>query len=201
MNKNEVIKNTYNAFEFIEKLYLECTYLIKEIEGILAQEPEEFIIGRPSGYQISSRKSNGLEPINVNYWMTKGLAIFFILKNRTTVKGGMTHSKIEKDNKVIYIRISLHEPEYKQPEMISGVLYEFEKLSEPKKWPGKIEALMQHFEYSKNKFLATLPDVNYEDSYVRVKGKFLSHHLFDINSSDEIKNKVIDPALELFRKV
>jgi len=34
-DKSEVIHQTTLAFDFIQKLYLEVSYLIKEIEGIL----------------------------------------------------------------------------------------------------------------------------------------------------------------------
>ena len=42
MNKSELIAQTRLAFEFIQKLYFEISYLIKEMEGLLAEEEEEF---------------------------------------------------------------------------------------------------------------------------------------------------------------
>ena len=48
-NKNDLIEQTYLAFDFIQKLYLEVSYLIKEIEGNLQEEKEKFIIGKPGG--------------------------------------------------------------------------------------------------------------------------------------------------------
>jgi hypothetical protein len=53
-NKSEIIEQTNLAFDFIEKLYLESSYLIKEIEGNLNEEEEKFVIGKPSGYGIST---------------------------------------------------------------------------------------------------------------------------------------------------
>ena len=44
MNKDKLIKQTENAFEFVQKLYFECSYLIKELEGLLAEEKENFIM-------------------------------------------------------------------------------------------------------------------------------------------------------------
>ena len=50
-----LVEQTNLVFDFLQKLYLEVSYLIKEIEGILYGEEEKFIIGRPSGYSISAR--------------------------------------------------------------------------------------------------------------------------------------------------
>ena len=49
MSSQNLIRQTKNAFEYIQKLYLESSYLIKEMEGLLKEEEENFIIGRPSG--------------------------------------------------------------------------------------------------------------------------------------------------------
>ena len=57
VDKAHLMEQTNLAFDFIQKLHLEVSYLIKEIEGILYEEEEKFIIGRPSGYEISARSS------------------------------------------------------------------------------------------------------------------------------------------------
>ncbi|MCK5099062.1 MAG: hypothetical protein KAR45_13225, partial [Desulfobacteraceae bacterium] len=61
-NKTEIAKQIKNAFEFIQKLYNESSYLVKEIEGQLSESEYKFQILRPSGYSISARSSTGLEP-------------------------------------------------------------------------------------------------------------------------------------------
>lgn len=48
MNKTELVEQTYLAFDFLTKLFHESAYLIKEIEGLLGKEPEDFLIGKPS---------------------------------------------------------------------------------------------------------------------------------------------------------
>lgn len=200
MNKNEIIKNTDNAFEFVEKLYLESTYLIKEIEGMLAQEMEEFVIGKPRGYQVSALNSNGLEQRLVSMWMTKKLGVFFVPKAMTkTGSRSQTITKFEKDKKVFYLRILLHGNELKEPEVWSGVMYGFEDKHNEK--PRKFEEMMLSYESYEKTYFAGFPNVDYEDTYVNFKGDFVSNHLYDINTSEEIKKKVIDPALVLFRKV
>lgn len=40
MNKKEIVEQTKLAFDLLEKLYFESSYLIKEIEGILSQEEQ-----------------------------------------------------------------------------------------------------------------------------------------------------------------
>jgi len=44
MEKSEIIEQTKVAFDFIQRLYLETSYFIKEIEGILKLEDEDFQI-------------------------------------------------------------------------------------------------------------------------------------------------------------
>ena len=49
MDRSEIVQQTKLAFDFIQKLYFEVSYLIKEIEGLFAEEEEGFILCRPSG--------------------------------------------------------------------------------------------------------------------------------------------------------
>ena len=65
-NKSGIIEQTNLAFDFIQKLNLEVSYLIKEVEAMLSEEGERFIIGNPAGYGISARSSTGLETANVS---------------------------------------------------------------------------------------------------------------------------------------
>ena len=59
----DIVMQTKNAFDFVQKLFFEVSYLIKEIEGMVQQETEEFVIVKPSGYHVTTRTSTGLEPI------------------------------------------------------------------------------------------------------------------------------------------
>ena len=38
MSKEQIIKQTKLAFDLVRRLYLETSYFIKEVEGILQQE-------------------------------------------------------------------------------------------------------------------------------------------------------------------
>jgi len=197
-DKNNLPEQTNLAFDFIQKLYLEVSYLVKEIEGILGEEG--FVIGRPKGYQISSRSSSGLEPVNVNLWLLKKFGIFFAPKDEIGFERGQTKLSIEIGAKVLYLRVILNDKAISEPTIYSGVLYDIQK--QPKAtWPKKFEQAMQHIEYHDEKiFKNNSEQVEYEDAYIRFKGKFIINSLFDINDSEAIINRIIEPSLKLYRK-
>jgi len=200
MNKNEIKNSVNNVFAFIEKLYLETSYLIREIEGLLADEPEEFIIGRTGGYQVTFLSSKGLEQRNVVNWLARSMAVFFVPKNETDERGGVTITKIDRLAKIIYLRISLNEKEYAQPQVVFGVLSGFQKNNGPDNWPKKIEDLIGHIEYNRRSFFSNLPNVSSETQAINIYGTLSSQPLFDINNSNEIKKLIVDPALKLYRE-
>ena len=85
-NKTEITKQIKNAFEFIQKLYNESSYLIKEIEGQLGENEYRFQILKTSGYSISARSSTGLEPNNVNLWLLRKFGVAFVGESNTELK-------------------------------------------------------------------------------------------------------------------
>ena len=198
-NKNEIVEQTNLAFDFIEKLYLESSYLIKEIEGILNEEEDKFVIGRPAGYAISSISSRGLEPNNVRLWLLKKFSVFFIPKEKTALKGGGTITKIDKDLKILYLRIVLYDKNIMEPTVYSGVLYNIEKKPETK-WPSKFEQVMANLEYNDNKVFKDINKINYENIYIKIQGELIKNSLYEINDSETIVKKIIKPSLELYRK-
>lgn len=196
--KKELIEQTNLAFDFIQKMYLEVSYLIKEIEGILHEEEEIFEIGRPSGYAISARSSIGLESTNVNLWLMKKLAVFFC-SQKLTKPGtrGTTITKIENNLKVLYLRIVLNDKNNGEPTIYSGVLYDIQKK---KKWFEKFEQVMQFIEYNDSKIFKDTKKIDYEDVWIKFKGKLIKNNLFEINDSKSILKTIIKPSLELYRK-
>jgi hypothetical protein len=196
--KEEVIAQTKLAFDFLQKLYQEITYLIKELEGQLAQEDEEFIIGRPSGYGVTTRNSTGLEPINVNLWLYRKLSVFFVPKNSTQLSRGQTITRFGPDSKILYFRFVLSDKDLKEPVIYFGVLRNLEKKR--KGWPEKIEQVMAHFEYNEHRVFKGGENIEYEDGYLTFTGRLLSVNLYDIDSSQDISEKLITPALKLFRE-
>lgn len=197
MNKREIVEQTKLAYEFMDKLYFESSYLIKEIEGLLKQEDEEFIIGRPAGYGITAKGSTSLD--QVENWLLKKFSVFFIPKESTKIERGNTITQFKDDLKIIYLRIVLHGKNISEPKIYIGVLKGLSTKTEEKKWPEKIEHIMGHIEYNENKIFKDISNINYEDTYLTIKGKLIETNLFDITNSNDITDKLIKPALKIFR--
>ncbi len=198
MSKKELVSQTKIAFDLIQKLYLEVSYLIKETEGLLAREEENFLIGRPSGYAINYRGSSGLESSNVSFWLMRNLSVFFVAEANTETKGGQTYTQFGLGSKIIYLRICLDGRNLPEPLIYSGVLYDFMKKSGNPKL-AKIEQVMAHIEYRESQVFKDPACIDYEDGYLKFKGKLNNTPLYDINSSQELVEKIINPALALYR--
>lgn len=198
MDKTEVVHQTKLAFDFIQKLYLETSYLIKEIEGLLAEEDENFVIGRTSGYSITNRSSSGLEASNVSFWVLKKLSVFFVSNEFTKSAGSGTNTKIDEKLKLIYFRIILDDRSLSEPYIVVAVFYDFVDLHRK---ISKFEQQMAVFEYRESKLASEKETLDYEDNNIKFKGKLFRVNLFDINSSDDILNQIITPALNIYRKL
>lgn len=193
----DLVTQTKNAIDFIQKLYFEISYLIKEIEGVLREEKETFVIGKPSGYSVNTRTSTGLEPINVEMWLPKAFVVFFVPEDRVKTYQGQTITKITKDLKVILIYIELQGKEVTNPKIIFA---QVNNIVSKKPNLDKFEHFLSRFTYSSRKIFSNPPDINFEDSLGSFKGKFDSENLFSINNSEELKKKIIEPVLKLYRK-
>jgi hypothetical protein len=198
-NKNEIVEQSNLAFNFVEKLYLESSYLIKEIAGILNEEEEKFIIGKSGGSGISSMSSRGLEPNNVKLWLLRKFSVFFVPEEKTVIRGGTTITKIDKDLKVLYLRVALNDKNIKEPTIYSGALYNIEMKLE-NKFISKFEHVMTNLEYNENKIFKDIKKINYENIYIKIKGELIKNNLFEITDSETIVKKIIEPSLELYRK-
>lgn len=198
-SKNEIVEQTNLAFDFIEKLYLESSYLIKEIAGILNEEEEKFVIGKPGGYGISSTSSRGLEINNIKLWLLKKFSVFFVPEEKTEYKGGAHTTKIDKDLKVLYLRVMLYDKPIKEPTVYSGVLYNIQKKLEAKKIT-KFEQLTPILESNDYTVFKDIKKIDYENIYIKVQGELIKNSLFEITDSESIFKKIIKPSLELFRK-
>jgi len=197
-NKQEIVEQCKLAFDFVQKLFMEVSYFIKEVEGLLLEEG--FVIGRPSGYQINARGSSGLEPVHVNMWLLKKLAVFFAPSDKIKLERGQTRLSIERPAKALYLRVILHDEKAAEPMIHAGVLYDIQKDANTK-WPTKFEQAMQHIEYNDDKvFKGDLEFLDYNDSRISFKGHLLSMPLFEVNDSDAILGKVVRPCLALYER-
>jgi hypothetical protein len=199
MDNLKLIEQTRLAFDFIQKLYLETSYLIKELEGQLAEEGEHFILARSGGYAVTARSSLGLEPVAVNFWPLRKFAAMFVPKEMTTTEGGQTKTPFKKDIVVLYLRVILDEKNISEPYVYFGILYNFEKKSEPKAWPVKIENILASLEYNETKVFINIKNLEYDYSTFGFKGNLFRVNLYDIKSSDDIQNLLVKPALIMFR--
>ena len=196
-DKNEISNQIRNAFDFIQKLYNESSYLIKEIEGQLGETEYRFQMLRPSGYSISARSSTGLEPNNVNLWLLRKFAVAFVEESNTEIQKGQNFTEINDKLRVLYFRVILDDKNQDEPQLFFGVFYEIKQF---KDWVKKFENLMGNFEYVDTKLFAKFPNIDYEDGTFKIKGKFKKVDLLDINSSNELIEKVINPAIKLYEK-
>jgi hypothetical protein len=201
MNKQEVVEQSRLAFDFLQKLYFEVSYLIKEIEGLLYEEEERFIIGRTGGYSISTRSSTGLESTNVAMWLTRKFSVFFIPEEKTKLDRGQTLTDLNQNLKVLHTNILLDDPKIDEPCVYSGVLYDIHKKPAAAKWFKKFEHVMSHIEYNRHKVFKNPEIIEYEDAYIKLSGKFVRTNLFDINNSETIMEKIIKPSLQLYRSI
>lgn len=197
-SKPKVATQIKNAFDFIQQLYNESSYLIKEIEGQLAESDYKFRILKPSGYSITARSSTGLEINNVNLWLMRKFAVAFVEGMDNDTGKAQNFTEINKNLKVLHFRITLDDKSKDEPKLVYGVLYDIEKH---KDWVKKFENLMGHIEYNDTKVFAKFPEIDYEDGTCKMKGKFGEVNLLDINSSDELVEKVITPAIELYEQI
>ena len=197
--EDQLTDQTKLAFDFLQKLYLEVSYLIKETEGLLYEEEERFVIGKPSGYGISSRSSTGLESNNIGLWLLRKFAVFFVPEDKTTLKKGQTVTPIDENLKVIYLRIVLNDKDLTYPAVYSGVLYNIQQKQRAERIK-KFENMMGQFQNKDPKVFVNFKKIDYEDPLIKCQGELVRSNLFMISDSESILNKIIRPSLNLYRK-
>ncbi len=195
----KLLTQTRSAVDFIQKLYHEISYLIKEIEGLLGQEEEGFVIGRPSGYGVTSRTSTGLEPMNVDSWLPKAFTVFFCPADSTELNKGQTSTAFKNNLKLLILDIDVASKKNVTPRIAAGCIYDIRNMRESKQ--EKFEKLMWRFTYDREKIFAGLPALDWRDSYIEFKGDFIVEPLFNINDSDSVVTKIVEPLLAKYRGV
>lgn len=194
---NNLTQQTKNAFDFIEKLYYEISYLIKEIEGILQQEDEEFIIIRPSGYGVTVKSSTGLESSNVAQWLAKNFTVCFCPTAYTTLNKGVTETKYFDNLKLLVIHIDIIGKDFEQPRITFGTIKDIQCKNE--KCSAKFEKLMWEFSSNDEKIFRNYTDTKYEDSYCSFRRSLNFENLYSINDNSDIMGKIITPMLKEYR--
>jgi hypothetical protein len=199
-----------NAFDFIQRLYHESASLIREIAELLSKNNHEFQLFS-DGYCMCSRTSIGLEPKEVDAWLLRKFAVAFVEKsivdlqnvddsltaNLKLQNGLASCTKIDENFKLLYFRFLLDDKNQSEPQLIFGVFYD---IKFHKDWVKKRGNILVAIEYADDKLLAQFPDVDYEDNNFKLKGKLKKVNLLDINSTDELIEKVITPAIQIFEQ-
>lgn len=198
IDKTGIIEQTNLAFDLIQKLNLEVSYLIKEVEAMLAEEEERFIIGKPSGYGITTRSSAGLETTNVSLWLLRRFAVCFIPENQT-IQRGQTVTELHDNLRILYLRFVLNGRNIAEPLVYSGVLHDIKKGARGKE-VTKFENLMGAIEYANVSLFENPENIRYEDATMSLRDELTKVNLYDVSDSDAIRTKIIEPSLLLFRK-
>ena len=193
---SNLAEQTNNAFEFIEKLYLETSYLIKEVEGQLQQMTEEFVILRPAGYQVSALTSQGLEAKNVGFWLRKRLAVAFVPEGMTELRSGQTHTPFSDDLRVMFLTIVYYSADLNEPMAFFGYVDRIESKAKNYK---KFEHTMWEFPSSAMKMLNSGPKISFDDGYCSMSGEVKKLKLYSLKTNEDVRKKLIEPMVKLYR--
>jgi hypothetical protein len=199
INRAEIIQQTKLAYDFIDKLFLECAYLIKEIESILSENENKFTIGKPGGYGIAVNRSSGLESKHVKLWLMKKFSVFFASEANVKHTAGVTETLINENLKVLYLRLVLANSN-EEPSIYSGIFYNIWGKASGKEIK-KFEHVMGQIQNKDDKIFKHDEKIDYEDPNLKLKGRFLKNSLFEINDSQEIINRIITPTLKLYNRL
>jgi hypothetical protein len=197
MSNSELVTQTKIAFDFIQKLYLESSFLIKEVEGLLSTENEKFIMGRTSGYAVLASSSNGLDPNQVKMWLYKKISVIFIPNDMTELIKGQTVTPFEFNPRLLFLRIVFNDNELSEPSVFFGILQNIYKVDKKKEWPSKIEQVMSLIE---SRLEIRTGKFSHKDSYISLDAEINKVNLYDINASKDIEEKLIEPWLRLYRE-
>lgn len=186
-----------NAFEYVSKFYLETSYLIKEVEGMLGKEPEKFVLCQGNGYTVTSYTSTGLDPRQVACWIPATIAVAFVPEKVTEISKGFTETPFDKSLRVLIMHIEVFWSEMERPTVYFGTL---EKIKCKHRDWKKFEKLMFEFAYNPDDVFAKPPKIDYEDRHCSFSGYARTIPLLALNSAQDVRDKLVNPMLKLYRK-
>jgi hypothetical protein len=197
-----LIEQTKLAFDLQQRLYAECALLIRELELLLQREPEHFVIAKPGGYGVATRRSVGLSPMNVQLWPLRKFGILFVPQMATLENG---QKPADFGERCLYLRFLLDDygsirfsnETLLEPSVIYGV---FTNVS-GKKRLKKLEHVLAYIEYRDEGVFARLPVVDFEDGSLRITGTFQKASLFSFTDGASVAERLAKPALALYRGV
>lgn len=198
MTDKSIAVQVKNALNFVRKLHFEISYLFKEIEGLLLEEEERFIILKGGGYSVTARTSTSLDSWGAGYWMPNDFSVFFCEEEGFVEnEKGVTVTKVNKDLKVLFIHIKIIDHDLNEPKIYLGYI---KNIGFKKNVDSKVENMLWEFTYSGNKKIFELDKkIDYSDARWSFTGEYLQRDLLSINSSNDVKSKIVDPLLKLYR--
>jgi hypothetical protein len=167
-----------NAFDFVQKFYFEISYLIKEVEGQLAKEPEKFVICRKTGYGVTCYTSTQLDARQVQCWIPATLMVAFVPQDCTKKHQGVTITPIKDSLRPLLLHVEAYWTDMERPVIHSGIL---DRVGSKRTGMTKFENLMFEFGYNPDEIFAKLPKIDYEDIYCTLTGRATTTPLFSIN--------------------
>jgi hypothetical protein len=108
-----------------------------------------------------------------------------------------TETPFKDSLRVLFLHVKAYESEMERPIIFSGVL---ERVRSKKKDLTKFERLMYVFSYRPDAVFAKLPVIDYQDGSCSLAGRAITTPLFSITSAKDVKDKLIDRMLKLYRK-
>jgi hypothetical protein len=198
MEKALLAEQTTAAFDYLERLYTETTFLIKELEGHLKQEKEEFLIGRGKGYSVNAYSSTSLA--STEWWLYKKLSVFYAPKEHVVSTGRGTSTALKNGLKIVYLKILYREATIRTPKVLLGVISQIESANQTYK---RMEDVITPFfdnllKWEKGE--SAMRERSFKDGYLAFQEKYFVRDLFDINSSNDVQEKLLKPVLVLYRQ-
>jgi len=101
--------------------------------------------------------------------------------------------------RILYLRIVLNGKDVTEPAVYAGVLHDIKKVTKGT-WITKFEHFMGAFEYASDKLFGNPERIYYEDGTMSIRGELSKVNLYDVNDSDAIRTKIVEPSLVLYRE-
>jgi len=120
MKRDDLLANTQNALTFIDGLFHEIALLIKEVQAELKKHG--FIIGKPSGYRVTTRSSSVIEAQYVSQWLSRSFTVFFVRPDDTHEKGGTTTTNERPDLKLLLLHVGLPDVNIQRARVVAALL-------------------------------------------------------------------------------
>ena len=202
MQTPDLVRDTSNAFTYVQRLYDETATLIREVERLIGQRRSDLGICRPSGYAITSRSSTGLDGSNVERWMTRRLAVAFS-EAAAGVEQARTTTPLGENVRILYLRVLLDGYErfsfdgsaLTEPTVLYGI---FTSALSPKRKPGKFEAVLSVLEYAEPELMSKLPVVEMNRGDGTVRGRLERLPLFSLTDPKTVDLQLVVPWLAMY---